>query len=86
MHEGKHRVFLVRCDQRMRNVSAEDCGKCERGTVLDNKLSVLCDGQTKYFLTPCCSDMKSAASVADCEKCEWGELGEDRLRVYCSKD
>lgn len=85
MHQGMHRLFLIRCDMLVKSVSAADCEKCEHGSVVDNKSRVLCGGETKFFLTPCCVDMKAAATVHDCEMCKWGELGQDRIRVYCSR-
>lgn len=85
MHQGMHRLFLVQCEELMRSVSAADCERCGRGSVGDNRCSVLCGGATRYFLTPCFVDMRAAASVHECEKCTWGEVGQDRLRVYCSR-
>ena len=85
MHEGMHRLFLAKCERKMKTVSAAECERCEHGMVVENKAMVICGGMTKFFVTPCLVDMKAAATVNDCDNCQWGELGEDRLRVYCCK-
>jgi hypothetical protein len=86
MSRIQHKLFLATCDiGEPHPVSAADCSRCPRGSVVDNKTRVICDGQTKFFLAPCLYDMRAAATVLECEKCRFGEVGEDRLRVYCSR-
>jgi hypothetical protein len=86
MSKQMHKLFTTACDlAEPRQVSAVDCQKCPRGSVVDNRSRVLCSGETKFYMTPCCYDMRSAATVDDCERCPYGEIGQDRLRVFCSR-
>lgn len=86
MDKQVHKLFLTTCDLgEHRSVTANDCARCGRGKVLDNKSQVLCRGQTRFFATPCYFDMRASATIYDCEKCKFGEVGDDRLRVFCSR-
>lgn len=86
MSKIQHKLFLTTCDLgEPRSVSALDCSRCPRGSVVDNRSRVLCEGETKFFVVPCLYDMRAAATLYDCEKCAFGEVGEDRLRVFCSR-
>jgi len=86
MAQQIHKLFLARCDRlgEPKMVSASDCERCPRGSVIDRKTRVICEGETKFFLAPCFNDMRAAATVIDCENCPHGEIGDDRLRVFCS--
>jgi len=53
--------------------------------VIDGRSRVVCGGVTKFFMTPCCNEMRAAAMIVECEKCEFGEICEDRVRVFCSR-
>ena len=84
--EKQHKMFLTTCDMgEPRSVSALDCEKCGRGSVVDLRTRVLCGGVTKFFVTPCLFDMRAAATVRECEECRFGKVAEDRLRVYCTR-
>lgn len=86
MNKQMHKLFLAKCDfDEPRQVSATECLKCPRGTVVDNMSKVICSGETKFFMALCLYDMRSAATVDDCEKCAYGLVGQDRLRVFCSR-
>jgi len=86
MSQNVHKVFLTTCDAgEARSVTANDCVKCGRGLVIDNKSQVICRGSTKFFVTPCYFDLRASATVHDCEECKFGEVGVDRLRVICSR-
>ncbi|HEX9908795.1 MAG TPA: hypothetical protein VGB78_10095 [Thermoplasmata archaeon] len=81
------KLFKTMCDfgGEPRLVSAEDCGFCPHGSVVDNRSRVICAGVTKFFVTPCCFDMKAAATMYDCKICLHGEVAQDGLRVICSR-
>ncbi len=86
MNQKVHKLFLATCDMgEPRSVTANDCSRCRRGMVIDNKSRVVCGGATKFFVTPCYFDMRASATVHDCEECKFGDVGEDRLRVFCSR-
>jgi len=84
MSAKMHKIFMTRCDLReSRMVSAPDCNRCSRGSVVDNGSRVLCAGITKFFTVPCYFEMKSSSSVIECLRCPHGEVSQDRLRVFC---
>ncbi len=86
MSQKVHKLFLATCDiGEARSVTATDCAKCGRGSVIDNKSRVICCGSMKFFVTPCFLNLRCSATVYDCEECEFGEIGDDRLRVFCSR-
>jgi len=86
MSQKMHKLFLTTCDVgEPRSVTATDCIRCGKGTVIDNKTRVICGGATKFFVTPCFFDMRASATVQDCEECKFGDVGDDRLRVFCSR-
>jgi hypothetical protein len=86
MSPTMHKLFLTTCDLgEARSVNANDCANCSHGTVIDGKSRVVCDGVTKFFVAPCCYEMRSAATIHDCSKCRFGEVGQDRIRVFCSR-
>lgn len=86
MNPKMHKLFLCRCDiGEPRQVSAADCQRCSRGSVIDGKTRVICMGETKFFVVPCYYDMRAAATVRDCVRCRFGTIGEDGLRVYCDR-
>jgi len=86
MNQKVHKLFLTTCDVgERRSVTASDCLKCGKGSVIDNKSRVVCGGSTKFFVTPCYFDMRASATVYDCQECKYGEIGDDRLRVFCSR-
>lgn len=86
MTQKQHKLFLAICDlAEPRSVSAADCSLCPHGSVIDNRTRVICDGVTKFYVTPCFYDMRAAASLSECGNCKFGEIGEDRMRVFCSR-
>ena len=86
MSPKMHKLFMTRCDlEEERRVSAADCERCSRGSVVDRRSRVLCAGQMKFFVTPCYFGMRAAATVHDCEDCRFGQVDADGLRVLCSR-
>ena len=86
MNSKMHKLFLTRCDmEESRQVSADDCQRCPRGSVVDGKSMVLCGGVAKFFVTPCFYEVRAAATVKDCMRCRYGTVGEDRIRVFCDR-
>ena len=86
MSPKMHKLFLASCDlQENRRVSAADCESCPSGSVVDGRTRVICQGETKFFVTPCYYDMRASATVQDCTKCRFGNVGVDGLRVLCDR-
>jgi hypothetical protein len=86
MNPKMHKLFLTHCDmEESRQVSASDCQRCPRGSVVDERSMVICCGVVKFFVTPCFYDLRASASVKDCLKCRFGTVVEDRLRVLCDR-
>lgn len=86
MNAKVHKLFQLRCEMHeTRLVSAIDCQRCPRGSVIDSKSRVICAGETKFFTTPCYFDMRASATVHDCSKCRFGIVGDDGLRVFCER-
>ncbi len=81
-----HKLFLTTCDEGdARSVSAADCERCPRGSVVGGRRMVLCGGATKFFATPCYFGVRPSATLDDCDMCPHGEVGEDRMRVICDR-
>jgi hypothetical protein len=86
MNAKIHKLFLTRCDMHeTRMVSAADCQRCPKGSVIDGRSRVVCAGETKFFTTPCYFDMRASATVHDCTRCRFGTIGDDGLRVFCGR-
>ena len=50
MNAKIHKLFLTRCDMHeTRMVSATDCQRCPKGSVIDGRSRVVCAGETKFL-------------------------------------